>query len=84
MTLWNCAGEMKNEPLVVMEWKVNHFLNGPQHAKNRDEHQPVGTVNPYKSKLTDVEWLQITSNRISIRKFVGYAVLVESTRRPRN
>lgn len=71
MTCWDGSGEMSNEPLAVMEWKVNHFLNVHVHPKNRRDHS------------LDVQWLQETSTRLSGREFVGYAVLVESTHSPK-
>ncbi len=83
MTLWDGSGEMYHEPMAVMEWKVNHFLNTREHAKNRSDHVPDVTAQPNVVRLTDVQWLQATSNRLSGRAFVGYSVLVESTRDPK-
>jgi hypothetical protein len=60
MTLWK-ANVPHNEPLAVMEWKVNHFLNRAVHEQNRREH------------LQDVHWLRQTSLRLGSEEFVGYA-----------
>ncbi len=70
MTLW----EKKlpdNEPVAVMEWKVNHFLNRRKHQKNRDEYRG------------DIDWLRETSARVKMEGFVGYAVMVEHTQQPK-
>jgi hypothetical protein len=80
MTCWDGDGQMQNEPLAIMEWKVNHFLNTREHDRNRRDHVADATVRPVGARLTDVQWLQATSNRLSGRDFVGYAVLVESAR----
>ena len=81
MTLWNASRRCKgteilqecDEPLAVMEWKLNHFLNGAAHPKNRRD---------YKGK--DIRWLRETSGRIgTATDFTGYAVLVEHTRQPK-
>jgi hypothetical protein len=70
MNLWksNCP---VNEPLAVIEWKVNHYLNRAVHQQNRREH------------LEDVNWLRQTSSRLGDANFVGYSVLVENTRNPK-
>ncbi|MGA8430383.1 MAG: hypothetical protein WB729_11225 [Candidatus Sulfotelmatobacter sp.] len=65
MTLWK-SDVPHNEPLAIMEWKVNHIFNHAVHQENRREH------------LLDVRWLQETSNRLCGRDFLGYAVLIES------
>lgn len=65
MTLWP-----QNEPLAIMEWKVNHVFNHAAHQKNRREHED------------DIQWLRETSVRVA-GDFIGYAVLVEGTRNPR-
>ena len=44
MTLWK-SNVPHNEPLAVMEWKVNHYFNRAVHQQNRQEH------------LQDVQWL---------------------------
>jgi hypothetical protein len=69
MTLWK-KKDPHNEPLAVMEWKVNHTFNSAAHKQNRQY-------------LGDVQWLQETSNRLFGREFVGYAVLIEATRSPK-
>lgn len=69
MTLWK-ANVPHNEPLAVMEWKVNHFSTR-LHAGNRRIHGD------------DVQWLRSTSLRSGMADFVGYAVLVENTRDPK-
>ena len=71
MTLWK-RNIPKNEPLAVMEWKVNHFLNRTVHKKNKD----LG----YKS---DIDWLTATSLRPDMHNFIGYAVLIENTLYPK-
>jgi len=70
MNLWK-ANVPYYEPLAVMEWKVNHFLNRAVHAKNRREHQD------------DIQWLRETSLRSGMSHFIGYAVLIENTRKPK-
>jgi hypothetical protein len=60
----------QNEPRAIMEWKVNHVFNRAAHPQNRREH------------IDDVQWLRETSLRIGV-DFIGYAVLVESTRDPK-
>jgi len=70
MSLWK-ANLPGNEPLAIMEWKVNHFLNRAAHQKNRRDY------------LLDVEWLRETSARDGMRSFIGYAVLVEDTQSPK-
>jgi hypothetical protein len=60
-----------NEPLAIMEWKVDHYFNRNAHPQNRREH------------LHDVEWLRETSLRSGMTNFVGYAVLVEHTHTPK-
>ncbi len=66
MTLWQ-ADRPHHEPLVIVEWKVNHSFNRASHQKNRREHQQ------------DIAWLCETSSRIGEIDFLGYAVLVEDT-----
>jgi hypothetical protein len=70
MTLWK-GKERHNEPLVVMEWKVNYSL-GTRHsfAANRRGH------------AKDINWLLDTSVRINDDKFVGYAVFLDCTTKP--
>ncbi len=70
MTLWK-ANIPHNEPLAVMEWKVNHYLSRASHQQNRREHQE------------DIRWLRATSLRLGMTDFVGYAVLVENTQVPK-
>jgi len=70
MTLWK-GKECLHEPLVVMEWKVNYSLGNRQSlAANQRGH------------AKDVEWLLDTSNRIDDDKFVGYAVFLDSAKKP--
>jgi len=66
MTLWKANAvpnetlavmEVYNEPLAVMEWKVNHYLNWTAHRKNRREHRG------------DIRWLCVTSRRSPARSF---------------
>lgn len=47
MTLWP-----QNEPLAIIDWKVNHVLNHVAHRKNRREH------------TDDIQWLRETSDRV--------------------
>ena len=70
MTLWE-ANLPHNEPLAVMEWKVNHYLNRAVHQKNRREHEE------------DILWLRETSERPDNADFIGYAVLLENLQSPR-
>jgi hypothetical protein len=70
MSLWK-AYVPCNEPLAIMEWKVNHFLNRDVHQKNRRDY------------LLDVHWLRETSAREGMGSFIGYAVMVEDTRTPK-
>lgn len=70
MNLWK-ANLPHNEPLAVMEWKVNHYFNRAVHQQNRREH------------LQDVQWLRETSQRLGNSDFIGYAVLLENLRSPR-
>ena len=70
MTLWR-ANIPHNEPLAVMEWKVNHYFNRAVHQKNRREHRG------------DIRWLRDSSLRAGMTGFTGYAVLVETTGQPR-
>lgn len=59
MTLWKANAlhngvrvmEVHNEPLAVMEWKVNHYLSRAAHRKNQREHRG------------DTRWLCVTSRR---------------------
>jgi hypothetical protein len=80
MTLWEVVHhnssmvmEVHNEPLMIMEWKVNHYLNRSAHPQNRREHRG------------DIRWLCVTSRRPEVAKvdFVGYAVMVEHWRTSR-
>ena len=70
MTLWK-SNVPHNEPLAVMEWKVNHYFNRAVHQQNRQEH------------LQDVQWLCETSRRSGNSDFIGFAVLLENRRSPR-
>ena len=70
MTLWK-ANVPHNEPLAVMEWKLNRYPNRAAHQKNRPTHQD------------DIRWLRTTSLRRGMADFVGYAVLVENTQDPK-
>ena len=65
MTLWE-KRLPQNEPVAVMEWKVNHFLNCHDHSKNRREH------------VLDIQWLLETSARSDMADFIGYAVMVHT------
>lgn len=69
MTLWK-SNLPHNEPLTVMEWKVNHYFNRAVHQQNRREH------------LQDIQWLRETSMRLGNSDFIGYAVLVENLQSP--
>jgi hypothetical protein len=60
MTLWNSDGQIVNEPLVVMEWKVIYR----SHKK--------GALADHKY---DKHWLEETAKRVGPH-FLGYAVLV--------
>jgi hypothetical protein len=71
MTLWK-SNVCDNEPLAVMEWKVNHFFNRAVHKQNRREY------------LQDIQWLRQTSHRLGKTAFVGYAVLLENLQSPRS
>jgi hypothetical protein len=46
MTLWSTNGKLKNEPLAVMEWKVNYSFGRRAHKKNRLKHED------------DIDWLR--------------------------
>jgi hypothetical protein len=70
MCLWKDK-ESCNEPLAIMEWKVNHFRNRAAHPKNLRDY-PL-----------DVNWLRETSLREGMGNFIGYAVLLENTRTPK-
>ena len=70
MSLWK-SNLPSNEPLTIMEWKVNHFLNRAVHEKNRRDY------------LLDIEWLRHTSRRDGMGTFTGYAVFVEDTQIPK-
>ena len=70
MTHWK-GNIPQNEPLAVMEWKVNHSIGRRAHPQNRRDHQ------------ADIEWLLDTSRRSGMENFIGYAVLVENTRSPK-
>jgi hypothetical protein len=59
-----------NEPLAIMEWKVNHFRMRARRRKNEREHSD------------NVEWLREFSLRPENRDFVGYAVLLDNLRTP--
>jgi hypothetical protein len=78
LVIWPTAGTTlwkdnirNNEPMAVMEWKVNHFLSRAVHQQNRREHKG------------DIRWLRTTSLRSGMADFVGYAVLVENTHDPK-
>jgi len=73
MTLWNKEGEIVNEPIAVMEWKIIHPLNCKGNANpNRllQEHE------------YDKFWLEKTAQRIG-HQFAGYAVRVDAKSHPR-
>jgi hypothetical protein len=78
MTLWKaekpCNRIPSNEPLAVMEWKVNHFLNQAVHKQNLDAHD---------EHKGDIQWLRDTSCRNGMKDFIGYAVLVQDTKVPK-
>ena len=61
-----------NEPLAVMEWKVNRVRDRAAHPKNRRDY------------ALDVNWLRETSARSGMEKFIGYAVLVENTQKTKS
>jgi hypothetical protein len=69
MTLWDAGGKLKNEPMAVMEWKVNYSFGSRAHDNNRREHR------------NDVQWLRETSERVKL--FTGYAVLIEGALTPK-
>jgi hypothetical protein len=75
MTLWKaekpCNKLPANEPLAVMEWKVNHFLNKAVHQENKLAHT---------QRKGDIQWLRDTSRRSGMADFIGYAVLVENVK----
>jgi hypothetical protein len=70
MTLWK-ENVPHNEPLAVMEWKVNHRFNRAAHPLNRRLHKG------------DIQWLRDAFLLSGMAMFTGYAVLVEHTRVPR-
>ena len=70
MCLWK-DNVPSNEPLAIMEWKVNHVRNHASHRKNQRDY-PL-----------DVNWLCGTSLRSEMENFIGYAVLLENTRTPK-
>jgi hypothetical protein len=78
-TLWKaekpCNRMPNNEPLAVMEWKVNHFLNGGVHEENLAAHE---------QHKGDIDWLRRTSCRIGGESFIGYSVLVQDTKIPKH
>jgi hypothetical protein len=59
-TLWNSDGQIANEPLLVMEWKVIY----------RNHKKAALADHDY-----DKHWLEETARRIGAN-FLGYAVLV--------
>jgi hypothetical protein len=59
-----------NEPLAIMEWKVNHYRNRAVRRQNEREH------------FQDIEWLREFSLRPENARFVGYAVLLENLQSP--
>jgi hypothetical protein len=69
MTLWDAVGNLKHEPLAVVEWKLNYAFGHRMHEKNRLDHR------------ADVLWLKETAERV--RDFAGYAVLIEGTLSPK-
>jgi hypothetical protein len=78
MMLWKaekpCNRIPSNEPLAVMEWKVNHFLNQAVHKQN---------VGAHNNRQGDIRWLRDTSCRDGMKDFIGYAVLVQDTKTPK-
>jgi len=65
MTLWTDWNRC-NEPIAIMEWKVNHRFNMQQHIETIEDSQ-------------DLDWLRQTAKRIGpSRTFLGYAVFVET------
>lgn len=77
MTLWKaepCSIVPCNEPLAVMEWKVNHCRNGGVHKLNLKNHC---------ERKGDIQWLLSTSRQPGMADFIGYAVLVQDTKAPK-
>jgi hypothetical protein len=60
-----------NEPLAIMEWKVNYRLDRRGHAKNQGDHKK------------DIQWLKDAFFLPRMTTFTGYAVLLELTKDPR-